>query len=64
MKLESADILRRGRIGGLFEKRSEPPAAVNVARLRFCTELARVHVLDHALAQRADRNRADRQLLS
>jgi len=64
MKLESADILRRGRIGGLFEKRSEPPAAVNVAPLRSCTELACVHVLDHALAQRADRNRAHRQLLS
>src|SRR6202163_658695 len=64
MKLEPADILRCGRIGGLLEKRSEPPAAVNVAPLRFRTELACVHVLDHALAQRADCNGAHRELLS
>jgi hypothetical protein len=33
---------------------SEPLAAVDVASLRMRVELARAHVLDHALAQRAD----------
>src|ERR1700692_4462387 len=64
MQLKPADILRRGRVRRTLEKRSEPLAAVNVAPLRPRAELACVHVLDHALAQRADRNCTHRQLLS
>src|SRR5271154_1529111 len=64
MQLEPANILRRSRVGGPLEKRSEPLAAVNVAPLRARTELARIHVLDHAPAQRADGIRTHRQLLS
>src|SRR5439155_8254353 len=47
-----------------LKKCSKPLAAGDVAPLRVRTKLARVHVLDHALAQRADRIRAHRQLLS
>src|SRR6202048_2043557 len=64
MQLKPADILRRGRVRGPLEKRSKPLAAVNMAPLRPRAELACVHVLDHALAQRADRNRTHGQLLS
>jgi hypothetical protein len=64
MQLKPADILRCGRVRGLLEKRSKPLAAVNMAPLRPRAELACVHVLDHALAQRADRNRTHGQLLS
>src|ERR1700738_3354742 len=64
MQLKPTDILRRGRVRGPLEKRSEPLAAVNMAPLRPHAELARIHVLDHALAQRADRNRTHGQLLS
>src|SRR4029077_5264638 len=64
MQLKPADILRRGRVRGPLEKCSEPLAAVNMAPLRPRTELACIHVLDHALAQRADRNRTHGQLLS
>src|SRR6478752_1213717 len=64
MQLKPADILRRGRVRGPLEKRSEPLAAVNMAPLRPRAELACIHVLDHALAQRADRNRTHGQLLS
>jgi hypothetical protein len=52
MQLEEADVLKRGRVRGPLQKRSEPLTAADVAPLRSCTELARVHVLDHALAQR------------
>src|SRR5712671_2877720 len=64
MQLKPADILRCGRVRGPLEKRSEPLAAVNMAPLRSRAELACIHVLDHALAQRADRNRTHGQLLS
>src|SRR3984957_6784896 len=64
MQLKPADVLRRGRVRGSVEKRSKPLAAVNMAPLRPRAELACVHVLDHALAQRADRNCTHRQLLS
>src|SRR5881397_1382409 len=64
MQLKPADILRRGRLRGPLEKRSKPLAAVNMAPLRSRAELACIHVLDHALAQRADRNRTHGQLLS
>src|SRR5437870_6647203 len=64
MQLKPADILRGGRLRGPLEKRSKPLAAVNMAPLRSRAELACIHVLDHALAQRADRNRTHGQLLS
>src|SRR6476646_6639231 len=64
MQLKPADILRRGRVRGPLEKCSEPLAAVNMAPLRPRTELACIHVLDHALAQPADPNRTHGQLLS
>src|SRR3984893_7975824 len=64
MQLKPADILRRGCLRGPLEKPSEPLAAVNMAPLRPRAELARIHVLDHALAQRTDRNRTHGQLLS
>src|ERR1700675_3966359 len=64
MQLKPADILQCGCVRGPVEKRSEPLAAVNMAPLRPRAELACIHVLDHALAQRADRNRTHGQLLS
>src|SRR4029077_13658889 len=64
MQLKPAVILRPGHFPGPLEKCSEPIAAVNMASLRPRTELSCIHVLDHALAQRADRNRTHGQLLS
>ncbi len=64
VQLEPADVLGCGRVRGPLQKRSEPLAAADVASLRARTELARVHVLDHALAQRADGIRAHGKLLS
>ena len=64
VQLKAADVLDCGRVRRPLEKRDEPPAAANVASLRAGTELARVHVLDHALAQRGDDIRIHRQLLS
>src|SRR5437868_125050 len=57
MQLEPANVLGRGRPRGALQKGSEPFAAVDVASLRVRPELARIHVLDHALAQRPDRLR-------
>src|SRR5450830_574110 len=64
VQLEPADILGHSRIERPLEKRSKPPATADVALLRSRTELARVHVLDHALAQWADGIRTHRKLLS
>src|ERR1019366_567247 len=64
MQLKPADILRGGRVRGPLEKRRKSLAAVNMAPVRPRAELACIHVLDHALAQRADRNRTHGQLLS
>src|SRR5882762_2292700 len=64
MQLEPADILRRGGVGRPLEKRGELLAAADVASLRARTEPARVHVLGHALTQRADRVHTHGQLLS
>src|SRR6266581_1045162 len=64
VQLETADVIRCGRVGRSLEKRSETFAAPDVASLRARTELTRVHVFDHALAQRADSSRTHRQLLS
>src|SRR6266478_2192761 len=51
VQLKLADILGRSRFGGPPEKRREPLAAADMAPLRAGTELARVHVLDHALTR-------------
>ena len=51
-QLEPADVLRAGRVRGALEERSEPLATAHVISLSPCRELARIHVLDHALAQR------------
>src|SRR5262245_25768528 len=64
VQLETADVIRRGCVGGALEKRSKTFAAANVASLRARTELAGVHVLDHPLAQRANSVGTHRQLLS
>src|SRR5258708_229198 len=64
MQLEPADVLGRSRFGGLLEKRSEPFAAPDMTPLRPRTELAPVHVLDHALTQRVDGIRTHGKLLS
>src|ERR1700674_998115 len=64
MQLEPADGLRCSRVRRPLQKRGEPLATVNVTPLRRRTQLASVHILNHALAQRADRNRTHRQLLS
>src|SRR4029077_7057867 len=64
VQLKAAEVLDCGRVRRPLEKRGEPPAAANVASLRAGTELARLHVLDHALAQRGDDIRTHRQLLS
>ena len=64
VQLEAADVIGRGRVRRPLQKCSEPPAAVDVAPLRVCTKLARIHVLDHALTQRADNFRTHGKLLS
>ncbi|HEV7445277.1 MAG TPA: hypothetical protein VGO18_21960 [Steroidobacteraceae bacterium] len=64
VQLEKADILKCSRVRGPLQERSEPLAAADMAPLRARTELARVHVLDHAPAQRTDGFRTHRQLLS
>src|SRR5712692_10612074 len=64
LQLEQADVLSCGRVRGPLQKRGEPLAAADVAPLRTRTELASVHVLDHALAQRANGRRTHGKLLS
>src|SRR3982074_1114675 len=54
MQLKSARLVGRCRIWRAFEPGGEPLATVNVAALRVRVELARSHVLDHALTQRTD----------
>src|SRR4051812_38080493 len=54
VQLKSAHLVGRCRIGRAFEPGSETLATVNVAALRVRGELARSHVLDHALTQRTD----------
>src|SRR5262249_39483065 len=52
--LEGADVVGGGSVGRALEERGKPLAAVDVAALRVPPEVARDHVVDHALAQRAD----------
>src|SRR6202030_269465 len=54
VQLEQADLVGCSRAGRTLQKRGEPLAAADVASLRVRVELARAHVLDHALAQGAD----------
>jgi hypothetical protein len=64
VKLKAADVVECGRVRGTLEKRSKPLAAADMASLRARAELARIHVLDHALAQRSDGWCVHRKLLS
>jgi hypothetical protein len=64
VQLETADVFKGGRLGGPLEKCSEPLATADMASLRARTQLASVHVLDHALAQRAYNIGTHGQLLS
>src|ERR1700730_8238938 len=54
VQLKQTDLVGRGRVGRALQIRSEPLAAADVASLRVRVEFARAHILDHALAQRAD----------
>jgi hypothetical protein len=63
MHLEPADVLGVGGVGGALEEGGKPPASAEVAGLRARRELAGVHVLDHALAQRTIRKCRHRKLL-
>jgi len=54
VQLKPPKVLGCRRVGRALEKRRKPLAAGDVASLRVLAELARVHVLDHALTQRAD----------
>src|SRR5262249_41908643 len=65
MQLKLADVLARCRLRRSLEKRGKSPAACDMAPLRFRAEFARVHVVDHALAQWSDSIiGSHRQLLS
>jgi trehalose-6-phosphate synthase len=50
-------------IRGSLQKRCKPLAAEDVAPLRSCAELARIHVFDHTLTQRGDSFGCHRQLV-
>jgi len=54
VQLEQTDLVGCSRAGRALQIRGEPLAAADVASLRVRVELARAHVLHHALAQRAD----------
>ena len=50
----ASDKAKSSRVGRTLQESSKPSATADVAFLRSSTEFASVHVLDHALAQRAD----------
>jgi hypothetical protein len=54
MPLETADVGGGRRLGRALQERGKPLAAIEMAALAMPAPLARVHILDHALAQRAD----------
>src|SRR5215467_2308984 len=54
MQLEAANVVGGGCLWRALQERRKSPAAPDVAALRMMPELARGHVLDHALTQRAD----------
>jgi hypothetical protein len=54
MQLKAANVVGGRRIGRALEECREALTALNVAALGVGSELARGHVLDHALTQRTD----------
>ena len=54
MQLISAKVLARGRVRRTAEEGREVPDVPDVVLLHLLLEPARRHVVDHALAQRAD----------
>src|SRR5262249_34139988 len=64
VQLKTTHIIRCGSVRRSLQKCSETLAAGDVTPLRVRTKFARAHVLDHALAQRADRIRTHGWLLS
>jgi hypothetical protein len=54
VQLEAAYFVGGGRVGRALQERREQLAAVYVAALRMRPELARGHIFDHALTQRAN----------
>ena len=54
VQLEQPDIVGCGRIGRALQVCGKPLAAADVTLLRMRSELARAHILDHALAKWAD----------
>src|SRR5882672_19837 len=61
VQLEAANVLRCRRVWRSLQECRELLAAADMAPLRASTQLACVHVLDHALTQRADRIRTHGQ---
>src|SRR5262252_3151644 len=64
VQLEAANVLQGRRVRGSLQKCRELLAAADMAPLRSGTELACVHVLDHALTQRPGGIRTHGKLLS
>ena len=54
LDLEPAQILRRRGIGRAPEEGREAPDIADVVALRLAAEMPHVHIVDQALAQRAD----------
>jgi hypothetical protein len=54
MQLERAQLFRNRGVGGTAEEGREPLDGTDVLALRIGHEPAHVHVIEHALAQRAD----------
>ena len=54
MQLKAANVVGRRRVGAALEECREALAAIDVAALRMGPELARGHVLDHALTKLTD----------
>jgi hypothetical protein len=54
MQLERAQLFRRRTVGGRAEENPKPLDGADVLALRIGYEPAHVHVVEHALAQRAD----------
>ena len=51
MQLEAAKVVSGCRVGRAFEERREPLAALDVAALCMTSELARDHIVDHAMTE-------------
>ena len=64
VQLEPPDVVGSSGLGWSLQEGREPLAGTDMALLRGRAELARAHVLDHALAQRADGIGTHGELLS